>query len=155
MFILNRGNCVEVRDDTGMTLLHHASKRGYAGIVELLLTEGANIRSKDGSKKTALHYAAKKGHRDVVEALIRGGVDEDAIDGTGRIAQYYAMTAGHSQVVHFLRDGRATRFAEFYSGLYSHHASGERVDKGSLDYHSRQWDRHVVDLHYSHCLAKE
>ena len=60
------------------TLLHIAARYGYKEIVELLISEGADVNAKDENSWTPLHFAARHGHKEVVELLIAKGADVNA-----------------------------------------------------------------------------
>lgn len=48
---------IDALDAEGWTPLHYAADRGHAGVVRLLLEEGANVNARDTSKRTPLHLA--------------------------------------------------------------------------------------------------
>jgi ankyrin repeat protein len=58
--------------------LHFASRRNAAGIIGILLKNGADINNQGPMKYTALHYAAKSGSTEAVRLLLEGGAEIDA-----------------------------------------------------------------------------
>jgi ankyrin repeat protein len=42
-------------------------------IVELLITEGANVNARDGAGRTPLSYAKEEGHTEIAEMLLKHG----------------------------------------------------------------------------------
>ncbi|XP_063231947.1 uncharacterized protein LOC134536217 [Bacillus rossius redtenbacheri] len=57
-------------DSDKCCLLHVAAQYGRKGVLELLLSKGANIMSKDKNERTALHFASKNGHLNIVQCLL-------------------------------------------------------------------------------------
>jgi hypothetical protein len=70
-----------------------------AGVMELLLADGAAVNVKDNRGWTPLHYAAFWGHDDLVELLLFYGADPDAIDNDGATPFYYASDTLRSKVI--------------------------------------------------------
>ena len=71
-------------DQDGLTLLHWATDRGHAHIVELLLQKDKDLidlRDKEG--QTALHYGTSCGHGDIVKILLSHGADISLCDNEG------------------------------------------------------------------------
>ncbi|MCJ1380068.1 hypothetical protein MMC17_003171 [Xylographa soralifera] len=101
------------------TALEVASITGYEAIVELLLSNGANVNARNrGNNETALQAAIIKGHSGVVILLLSGGADltvqtgEDALQiASGLGYEPISMTAlqaaslhGHKGVIQLLLD---------------------------------------------------
>ncbi len=58
----------------GTTALHAAAHRGLRDMVELLLSNGADVHAREAaSDTTPLHWAAEGGHLDVARTLVRHG----------------------------------------------------------------------------------
>ena len=80
------GANIETRDPTHeKTALHHASQSGRTGIVELLLSKGADVRARDFYGETPLHYAVDSGNLEVVKLLVEAGSDLDARNDNGEV----------------------------------------------------------------------
>ena len=80
------GADIETRDPTHKkTALHHASQSGRTGIVELLLSRGADVRARDFYGETPLHYAVDSGNLEVVKLLVEAGSDLDAKNDNGEV----------------------------------------------------------------------
>ena len=77
---------IEDRDPTHeKTALHHASQSGRTGIVELLLSNGADVRARDTYGETPLHYAVDSGNVEVVKLLVEAGSELDARNDNGEL----------------------------------------------------------------------
>lgn len=63
---------------------------GNAGILQLLLEEGADKKAADNSGKTPLIWAAMHGHEAVVQQLLQEGADKKVTDNSGKMALVWA-----------------------------------------------------------------
>lgn len=61
---------LEAPDLGGLTPLHIAAEKGYAGIVKVLLDAGCTSTTTDSIGRTALAWAQAKGHEDCVALLL-------------------------------------------------------------------------------------
>jgi len=84
------------------TPLHLASIFGHYQIVELLVTENADVNKHDIEGLTALHRAAMKGHIEVVRYLCENGKGVNTADDNGKTPLYYADNESHNEVVKIL-----------------------------------------------------
>ena len=78
-YLIEAGACIDTRDSTGFTALHHAVTAGSDSIVELLVKNGANLEAKNDNGETPLHRAvlsSKKGtFTDLIVHLLEAGAD--------------------------------------------------------------------------------
>ena len=72
-----------------------ASAAGHVGIVDLLLSSGAEIEAVNNVGMTALMLAAQHNLADVAEVLISRGANLNAKDNNGRTAKQLADLQGH------------------------------------------------------------
>ena len=80
------GANIEDRDpDHQKTALHHASESGRTGIIELLLSKGADVRARAFYGETPLHYAVESGNLEAVKLLVEAGSDPDARNNNGEL----------------------------------------------------------------------
>ena len=95
---------INVKDENGMTALHHAVIKGYLQLVDKLLEhEGLDVNSTDGSGMTALHYAVRERFPDAVRALLaHEDTDVNVQDGNGLTALHYAVKARFPEAVEWL-----------------------------------------------------
>ena len=61
---------VHACDSSGQRALHHACARGHVGVVEALLSRGAECEARDRRGRAALHEASANGHAACVRALL-------------------------------------------------------------------------------------
>ena len=68
-------DCVNVRDNVGLTPLHYPFKDTQHGeeIIELLLEHGADINAKDNAGRTPTDQMLQNGRQDLAEVLRRHG----------------------------------------------------------------------------------
>lgn len=93
----------------GDTVLHVASAAHQRGLVELLVTSGANVRARNRRGAEPLHYAADgspgsaswdpEAQRDVVAYLIGAGADPNAFDNSGVAPLHRAVRTRSSMAV--------------------------------------------------------
>lgn len=109
---------IEATDKQGMTALHMASSHRHAGIVMLLIDNGASLRCKDEENTTPLHAACAEGNIQIVKKLFKaaarsaGGwvtiqemVTDKDID--GNTCLHLAVENGHYEVVKLCLEKRA------------------------------------------------
>jgi ankyrin repeat protein len=82
--LLARGAAVDVRGESGETLLHQAASQGDLESVELLLAHGASASARDAQGFSPLHRAVQQGRIKVVERLVAAGADVQAATSDGR-----------------------------------------------------------------------
>jgi hypothetical protein len=66
-------------DFTGMSVLHHASKKGNLKIITLLINKNINVDLQDFDGCTALYYACKNRHNTIISYLQEIGHADAAI----------------------------------------------------------------------------
>ena len=87
----------------GMSPLQIASGEGHREIVELLITEGADVKAKDSFiGRTALGHASMDGHKEIAELLITNGASVTAMDNIGSTPLHSAAEGGHKEIVALL-----------------------------------------------------
>jgi len=97
-----------MKDDRGISLLMHASRKGLVDVVKMLLDKGADVNYRDPFGSTALMYAATLFPADkneifnldrTTEILIERGADVNAKGIDGMTALMYASKLGHEKIV--------------------------------------------------------
>lgn len=74
---------INCKDKYGWSGLCLASYYGHTNVVELLISNGANLEDKDNCGRTALTSAILNEKYDVIHILLKNGADIDAQDETG------------------------------------------------------------------------
>ena len=95
--LLDHGEDVSTRTDSGVTPLHFAVSHGHASVARLLLSKGAEVSFKAGGV-TPLMHAALSGHALMVLLLIQHGADLSDRDFHGRTALHYVASSGREAV---------------------------------------------------------
>jgi cytohesin len=89
----------------GRTPLHQAAWDGHKEIVELLITNSANVDALDRYRETPLHAATDEGHKEIAELLIANGADVDGKYNTNyktKTPLHYAAGEGHKEIIELL-----------------------------------------------------
>jgi ankyrin repeat protein len=73
------------------------------GVVEMLISRGADIHAKSVDGQTALHYAVWSGRTEIVELLISKGADVNAQDNYGRTPFFYVNGRRSTEMADLLR----------------------------------------------------
>eukprot|EP01088_Endostelium_zonatum_P016622 TRINITY_DN4567_c0_g1_i1.p1 TRINITY_DN4567_c0_g1~~TRINITY_DN4567_c0_g1_i1.p1 ORF type:complete len:832 (-),score=175.56 TRINITY_DN4567_c0_g1_i1:1164-3659(-) len=74
---LNKGIGVSAADGKGMTLLHHATRKGRIDMMNYLIECKCRLNTRDDLGMTALFTAALYKHLDAAELLIQNGADPE------------------------------------------------------------------------------
>jgi len=94
--LLDSGHDPNKRDNSGYTALHYAARGGYANILMILLSRGADPNLQTPSGKTvALHRAAYMGHLECVKTLLSYGCRPDLADSDGKSALHKCVEKGN------------------------------------------------------------
>jgi ankyrin repeat protein len=108
-----RGAGVDVQGRYNRTLLFGASWSGHFGIVDWLLSRGANPNDRDADGSwTSLHGAAFFGHVEVSRLLLEYKADINPHENYGRTPLYLAAEYGRVNVVRFLLEHGADENAQ-------------------------------------------
>ena len=135
---LAAGSDIESRCiDCGGTALGHAARNGHKGVVEFLISNGADVNVNiDG---TPLHPAAFKGDKEIAELLIAKGADVNAMDDNGDTPLNWAAAGGHKEIAELL----ITKGADV-------NAKDDRLRKTPLDRAIRRNHPEITELLRKH-----
>ncbi|XP_075909005.1 uncharacterized protein LOC116955179 [Petromyzon marinus] len=98
---------VNLQDDDGMSLLHHACLSGSAGVVTALLDGHCTVDISDSKGLRPLHYAAWQGSADTVQALLKAGASANLPSHEQRTPLHLASQHGHHHAAEVLLQHRA------------------------------------------------
>ena len=101
---------INLKDNTGRTMLHYACQGGYIDLVRNLICEhGADVNIRDDKNQTPLHVAARCGEEEIALCLINEYGCNPNVDGcVGRSLLHDACRGGNVNLVRtLLRDHKA------------------------------------------------
>ena len=80
---LDEGVPVDLTDEEGWSLLHHAAALGQVEVINLLCEKGCRVDLIDNEGRTPLHYAAINGDIEIIRLLIEMGNNVNSVDNEG------------------------------------------------------------------------
>ncbi|XP_022218565.2 ankyrin repeat and MYND domain-containing protein 2 [Drosophila obscura] len=111
-----KGGGVNFVDDTGMSLLAHASFKGNKEAVQILLDMGADINlNQHGADYTPLHFAALSGSTHVCRQLLDAGINPGSINSVSRTASQMAAFVGNHACVETINNYVTRSGLEYYT----------------------------------------
>ena len=93
---------IEATPPGGSTSLYRAYEKGSTGIMNLLLSKGANPDAKLPGGSTAMHKAAGKCNLEITQTLLEYGADPDATPPGGGTALFNAASKGLEAIARIL-----------------------------------------------------
>ncbi|XP_030570963.1 ankyrin repeat and MYND domain-containing protein 2 [Drosophila novamexicana] len=106
-------------DDSGMSILAHASFKGNKEAVQLLLDMGADINlNQHGADYTPLHFAALSGNTYVCRQLLDAGINPNSINSVSRTASQMAAFVGNHACVETINNYVTRSSLEYYTQLH-------------------------------------
>lgn len=87
--LLNNDLVANCQDHTGATLLFYACLNGHEGLVDLLLTKGADPQLRNFAGEYPLHAACEKNSTKIVKKLLAVNVKLDVQSGKGDTPLHY------------------------------------------------------------------
>ena len=151
-------------ESSGGTLLHWASVRNAADVVDLLMERGADLEAEDGEGRTPLDYAAQGNAVAAAERLLDGGADSRGSQRTHHTPLHIASSADATDAVRLLLErGSEVNAGRSEVGTPLHMASsaemaGLLLDNGAhvddLDAHGRSPLHSAVNEDVAQLLLK-
>jgi ankyrin repeat protein len=126
---------VASKDTQGCTPLHLAAGKGRKDMVELLLTNKADVNATDSGGDTPFHAATAKGSTSGIAILVimSGKIDYDAKDSNVNTAEFLAVEKQYEDVVKLLLSNKADVNAKDYNGMTPLHFAAMRSQKGVVE----------------------
>ena len=91
---------LSIKDDAGLTVIHHAAEEGNTVAIHYLVLLGQDINVKDNEDRTPLHWAAYSGHVDTCRYLLnRSNSLANPKDINGATPLHWAVIKSHYPVV--------------------------------------------------------
>ena len=84
-----------------------AAEEGHADVVQILLSEGADVNELDSRRMTPLHLAVLEGHAAVIQMLVDAGADIRAADYIGFTPSLAAI--GDRELAELLKENGAAK----------------------------------------------
>ena len=112
--------------ETGATALMWAMDEAHAGVVRVLLEQGAMISASTTKGFTPLMTAARYGNTELAALLIEAGADVNATGADGTHALPLAILYGQYEFAHFLLEHGADPDASM-GGIHALHAAAGKV----------------------------
>ncbi|XP_068167161.1 ankyrin repeat domain-containing protein 39 isoform X2 [Antennarius striatus] len=100
--LVQKGTDPNLRDSSGYTALHYASRGGHLAVCVFLLESGACASPQTPGGATPLHRSAYCGHLDVVRLLLRHGANPTFCDDDDASPLHKAAERGHQEVCQLL-----------------------------------------------------
>ncbi|KAJ4941984.1 hypothetical protein JOQ06_011855 [Pogonophryne albipinna] len=105
--LTQKGTDSNLRDSTGYTALHYASRSGHHAVCKFLLESGACASPQTPGGATPLHRSAYCGHLDVVRLLLQHRADPMLCDDDGSSPLHKAAEQSHEEVCLLLMESCA------------------------------------------------
>eukprot|EP00796_Vickermania_ingenoplastis_P006431 gene6431-4635_t len=106
--LLKIGAGVDVKGDDGETPLFIASFQNREDVVQLLLSNGADVNATStGRKDTALHAASRLGYEGLIQLLLKKGANVNARNAKQETPCFCAAKHGRHRAVYYLMVGGA------------------------------------------------
>nr|XP_019962681.1 PREDICTED: ankyrin repeat domain-containing protein 39 [Paralichthys olivaceus] len=100
--LIQKGTDINLRDSSGYTALHYASRSGHFAVCKFLLENGACASPQTPGGATPLHRSAYCGHLDVVRLLLHHRSNPTLCDDDGASPLHKAAEQGHEEVCRLL-----------------------------------------------------
>ena len=102
-FLINNGADINLEDNSGSFPLINAVRSGNKDLVELMLSEGADLKSTNNGQ-TALMNAAAFGEEDITKILISAGSEVEKTERQGMTALDLAKSRNNEKVINILEN---------------------------------------------------
>ena len=114
--LLDKGAEVNLIDQDGFALIHHASINGRSKVINLLIKAGADINILDKDNLTALNRAQLIGHKETIDILVENGavaskvINPETAETVNPASVYKVMDALQEDSVEVLKEQEKLKF---------------------------------------------
>ena len=123
---LDEGVPVDLTDEEGWSLLHHAAALGQVEVINLLREKGCRVDLIDNEGRTPLHHAAINGDIETIRLLIAMGSNVNLVDNEGNTPlKWSVMCEQNTAIEELTKHGGTVDVEEMES-------SAENIDRPAL-----------------------
>lgn len=90
---------LNLRDESGWTVLHHAAYGNHPDLITRLLEQGADVNAAAEGECAPIHMVASDGSPEALKRLLDGGADISLPDDTGSTALHFATLKGRADMI--------------------------------------------------------
>ncbi|XP_026199434.1 ankyrin repeat domain-containing protein 39 [Anabas testudineus] len=130
--MIHKGTDPNLRDSSGYTALHYASRIGHLAVCKFLLENGACASPETRGGATPLHRSAYCGHLDVVRLLLHHRADPMLCDDDGASPLHKAAERGHEEVCLLLLEHCPALCSQTNKRLQLPHQLAQKADLQEL-----------------------
>ena len=105
---LDEGVPVDLTDEEGWSLLHHAAALGQVEVISLLHEKGCHVDMLDNEGRTPLHYAATNGDIETIRLLIAMDSNVNSVDNEGNTPLKWSVMCEQNAAIGELTKHRGT-----------------------------------------------
>ena len=107
--LLEKGVSPDLKNDRGLTPLHHASlnEDGHNEVAKLLLQKGADPNSLSRDKNTPIYFATETGNAEIVKLLIQNGANVNSLNKDNTTPLHVAAALGDLEISKMLIENGA------------------------------------------------
>lgn len=117
------------------TALHHASRKGHAKIIQILLTsfQPLDIDVRTRNSWTALMMAADRGHKNAVNMLLEYGADPHLVNKNDKSSIFLARESKHRDIAEILTEHSSRKHQRSVTKAALEEELHKVSEKGDLD----------------------
>jgi ankyrin repeat protein len=151
---VDRSSILHATDHNGLDALDHALSRGYASVVQGLLSAGITPRKTIGaSSESPLCCAARRGHTELVRLLLDQSSSEEVTEATRAAAEWDSLPTLELLLPRYAKIGATTQVAHDYSSVLK--GAVEKGHDAIIDFLLEQDAEEARKIHVRHMALVE